>query len=118
IVDYNLGFYTFAESQGMCIQRKLRNHLISKWDSGKVILVTGPWQVGKTTLIHSLCRKKGDYLFLNGDDPEDRVLLEDAGEKKLRQIIGVHTRIFIDEAQRIKNIGILLKIIHDRIDNV
>lgn len=102
----------------MSIQRKLRNHLISKWDSGKVILVTGPRQVGKTTLIHSLCREKGNYLFLNGDDPEDRVLLEDAGEKKLRQIIGVHTRIFIDEAQRIKNIGILLKIIHDRIDNV
>lgn len=102
----------------MCIQRKLRNHLISKWDSGKVILVTGPRQVGKTTLIHSLCREKGNYLFLNGDDPEDRVLLEDAGEKKLRQIIGDHTGIFIDEAQRIKNIGILLKIIHDRIDNV
>lgn len=102
----------------MSIQRKLRNHLISKWDSGKVILVTGPRQVGKTTLIHSLCREKGNYLFLNGDDPEDRVLLEDAGEKKLRQIIGDHTRIFIDEAQRIKNIGILLKIIHDRIDNV
>ena len=92
--------------------------MISKWDSGKVILVTGPRQVGKTTLIHSLCREKGNYLFLNGDDPEDRVLLEDAGEKKLRQIIGDHTRIFIDEAQRIKNIGILLKIIHDRIDNV
>lgn len=102
----------------MSIQRKLRNHLISKWDSGKVILVTGPRQVGKTTLIHSLCREKGDYLFLNGDDPEDRVLLEDAGEKKLRQIIGDHSRIFIDEAQRIKNIGILLKIIHDQIDNV
>ncbi|NLN33521.1 MAG: ATP-binding protein [Flavobacteriaceae bacterium] len=102
----------------MSIQRKLRNHLISKWDSGKVILVTGPRQVGKTTLIHSLCREKGNYLFLNGDDPEDRVLLEDAGEKKLRQIIGDHTGIFIDEAQRIKNIGILLKIIHDRIDNV
>lgn len=102
----------------MRIQRKLRNHLISKWDSGKVMLVTGPRQVGKTTLIHSLCKEKGDYLFLNGDDPEDRVLLEDAGEKKLRQIIGAHQTIFIDEAQRIKNIGILLKIIHDQIDNL
>ncbi|MFA5620206.1 MAG: ATP-binding protein [Weeksellaceae bacterium] len=102
----------------MGIQRKLRNHLISKWDSGKVMLVTGPRQVGKTTLIHSLCKEKGDYLFLNGDDPEDRVLLEDAGEKKLRQIIGAHQTIFIDEAQRIKNIGILLKIIHDQIDNL
>lgn len=82
------------------------------------MLVTGPRQVGKTTLIHSLCKEKGDYLFLNGDDPEDRVLLEDAGEKKLRQIIGAHQTIFIDEAQRIKNIGILLKIIHDQIDNL
>jgi len=102
----------------MGIQRQLRNHLISKWDSGKVLLVTGPRQVGKTTLIHSLCEEKGNYLFLNGDDPEDRVLLEDAGEKKLRQIIGNHRILFIDEAQRIKNIGILLKIIYDRIENV
>lgn len=102
----------------MNIERQLKNHLLSKWDTGKILLVTGPRQVGKTTLIHSLCKGKGTYLFLNGDDPEDRVLLADAGEKKLRQIIGNHSILFIDEAQRIKNIGILLKIIHDRIGNI
>lgn len=102
----------------MKIERQLKNNLLLKWKSGKILLVTGPRQVGKTTLIHSICKEKGNYLFLNGDDPEDRILLEDAGEKKLRQIIGKYSILFIDEAQRIKNIGILLKIIYDRIENV
>ena len=102
----------------MAIERQLKSNLLSRWDSGKILLITGPRQVGKTTLIHSICEEKGNYLFLNGDDPDDRLLLENAGEKKLRQIIGPHTILFIDEAQRIKNIGVLLKIIYDRIENV
>lgn len=100
------------------IERLMKGNLVSKWESGKVLIVTGPRQVGKTTLIRSICEEKGNYLFINGDDPEDRLLLEDAGEKKLRQIIGNYQILFIDEAQRIKSIGLLLKIIYDRIENV
>lgn len=100
------------------IERMMKENLISRWDSGKILIVTGPRQVGKTTLIRSICEEKGNYLFMNGDDPEDRLLLEDVGEKKLKQIIGNHKILFIDEAQRIKNIGLLLKIIYDRIKSV
>jgi uncharacterized protein len=100
------------------IDRHLKQSLIEKWDSGKVLIVIGPRQVGKTTLIRSLCEKEEHYLFINGDNSEDRMMLENAGETKLRSIIGDYNTVFIDEAQRIKSIGITLKIIHDNIKNV
>ena len=102
----------------MDVLRVLKNNLLEKWNSGKVLIVIGPRQVGKTTLIKSLCEKEGNYLFINGDDNEDRTLLEEAGENKLRSIIGNYTTVFFDEAQRIANVGIILKIIHDHIENV
>lgn len=100
------------------INRTLKENVLAKWDSGKVLIVIGPRQVGKTTLIRSLCEAEGNYLFVNGDDSEDRLLLENAGENKLRTIIGDYTTVFFDEAQRIKNIGMVLKIIHDQIKGV
>jgi predicted AAA+ superfamily ATPase len=100
------------------INRELKENLLQKWDSGKVLIVIGPRQVGKTTLIRLLCEAEGNYLFINGDDAEDRLLLEDAGENKLRTIIGNYKTVFFDEAQRIKNIGLILKIIYDQIKEV
>ena len=100
------------------LNRVLKKNLLEKWNSGKVLIVIGPRQVGKTTLIRSLCEAEGNYLFINGDDSEDRLLLENAGENKLRNIIGNHTTIFFDEAQRISKIGIILKIIHDQIKGI
>lgn len=100
------------------LERDLKSSLLEKWNSGKVLIVIGPRQVGKTTLIQSLCEKEGNFLFVNGDNAEDRLLLENAGENKLRTIIGNHKTVFFDEAQRIPNIGIVLKIIHDQIKEV
>ena len=100
------------------INRKLKENLQQKWNSGKVLIVIGPRQVGKTTLIRLLCETEGNYLFINGDDAQDRLLLEDAGESKLRMIIGNYKTAFFDEAQRIKNIGLVRKIIHDQIKEV
>ena len=100
------------------IKRDLQSQLLEKWNSRKVLVVIGPRQVGKTTLVRSLCEKEGDYLFINGDDAEDRVVLENAGKTKLEQIIGTNKTVFIDEAQRIKDIGLILKIIYDQIKGV
>lgn len=102
----------------MSISRQISDKIQEKWTSGKVIILTGPRQSGKTTLLKALCEKEGGYLFFNGDDPEDRILLENAGENKLRNMIGNYPTLFFDEAQRIPNIGLILKIIHDRIKGV
>jgi predicted AAA+ superfamily ATPase len=100
------------------IERRLKAHLERHWNDGKVLIVLGPRQVGKTTLLEYLCSQRGDYLLLNGDDPIVRQTLENIGEVQLKQLIGKYQTVFIDEAQRISNIGLTLKIIHDRIKNV
>lgn len=102
----------------MALERDLKKQLEKKWNSGKVLILIGPRQVGKTTLIRSLCEVEGNYLFINGDDAEDRLLIDNAGENKLRSLIGSNTTVFVDEAQRIPNIGLILKIIHDQIKQV
>lgn len=84
------------------IDRKLKDNLLDKWNSGKVLIVIGPRQVGKTTLLKSLCEAKGNYLFINGNDPEDRILLENAGENKLRNIIGNHKTVFFMKRNALK----------------
>ncbi len=99
------------------IKRLLEDSINQKLTLGKVIIVLGPRQTGKTTLLNEVCKNR-DCLTLDGDDPIDRELLLNANKKKLQQIIGNHKFVFIDEAQRIKNIGLTLKIITDQIAGV
>jgi uncharacterized protein len=95
------------------IQRTLYKTIENQLFKGKTILIIGPRQAGKTTLIKDVLHKK-EYLFLDGDDPTTRNLLTTANKKDLEIILGKHKIIFIDEAQRIENIGITMKIIHDQ----
>ena len=97
--------------------RLLKSNIKQRLDSGKAILLVGPRQVGKTTLIHTFL-EESDYLFLDGDDPQVRTLLTSPNTQQLKQIIGDHTILFIDEAQRIDGIGITLKIITDQFKHV
>jgi predicted AAA+ superfamily ATPase len=92
------------------LQRTLKDTIISKLGKGKAILVIGPRQVGKTTLIREVL-KESPYLFLDGDIPAVRESLTAPSIQTLKTILGNHRYVFIDEAQRIHNIGITLKII-------
>lgn len=100
------------------IPRIIESQIRSEWNSGKVLMVTGPRQVGKTTLIQNICDELGNYLFINGDDHATRALLAEAGEQQIRNLIGRDKTVFIDEAQRFPNIGLLAKIIHDRMKDI
>ena len=99
------------------IKRILEEKIAQKLDKGKAILVIGPRQVGKTTLINSILENR-EHLFLDGDDSTVRNLLTDPNTEELKSIIGNHTTLFIDEAQRIENIGLTLKIITDQFKKV
>ena len=97
--------------------RYLKERITKHIDSGKAIVVVGPRQVGKTTLIQSILESK-DYLLLDGDDPKTRSLLTEPNTEQIRSIIGKYKYVFIDEAQRIKGIGLTMKIITDRFKHV
>ena len=99
------------------IERQLKRKITQKLDKGKAIILIGPRQVGKTTLINSILENR-EHLFLNGDDSTVRNLLTNPNTEELKQIIGSHTTVFIDEAQRIENIGITLKLITDQFKSV
>jgi len=100
------------------IKRELAAIVKKKLGKGKAIVVLGPRQVGKTTLLREICENNRTFLFLNGDDSNVQHQIENANTQSLKQIIGKHTLVFIDEAQRINNIGIKLKLITDQMKNV
>ena len=78
----------------------------------------GARQVGKTTLIKSILKTFSKTLYLQGDDPKDALLLQDRSARELVEMVSGYDLIVIDEAQRIKDVGIILKLIADNVPNV
>lgn len=101
------------------IPRSLEQN-IQKWlFKEKIIILTGARQVGKTTLLKKIIDKLNtESLFLNGDDSITKKLFEAPSVTNFRNLIGNSRLLFIDEAQRIENIGICLKLIYDNFSNV
>jgi predicted AAA+ superfamily ATPase len=99
------------------ISRFLQDIITAKINKGKAIILIGPRQVGKTTLLQSIIKNQ-DFLFLDGDDPKVRNLLTNPNTEELKRLIGNYKIVFVDEAQRIDNIGITLKIITDQFKEV
>jgi predicted AAA+ superfamily ATPase len=86
---------------------------------GKAILITGARQVGKTTLALELAKSAGkSHLFLNCDEPDVEQFLTRPSSAELRHRIGDRELLIIDEAQRIQNIGLTLKLIADNLKHV
>jgi len=97
------------------IEKSVRKAISS---GGKAVILHGARQVGKTTLLHSLFEDRKGVLWLNGDTSNARLLLTAQSVEQLRVIIGKHDLLIIDEAQRVPDIGIVLKLIIDNIPKV
>lgn len=100
------------------IERTQAEKLKSLIGSHKAITLMGARQVGKSTLIHSLLDSNDKVLWLNGDDDDVRELFKDINSTRLKAIIGNKQIIVIDEAQRIHDIGLRIKLITDQIPGV
>jgi uncharacterized protein len=101
------------------IKRQLQTIIEGNFYKGKAIILTGPRQVGKTTLLNQIAEKNNFLsLMLNCDEPEVRSLLSEVNSPELKVLIGSHKLVMIDEAQRVKNIGLTLKLIIDGMQDV
>lgn len=100
------------------VVRILAKNLIFKFFKGKTIVLLGPRQVGKTTLLKSIVAELKDTLWLNADNFEVQNLFEVPSSVRFKAIIKNHKVVVIDEAQSIKDIGLKLKIIADELKDV
>jgi len=105
----------------MIINRSIQPHILKALEQKKVVIIYGPRQVGKTTLAHQIAQQFSagtEYLYLNCDEPDIEQALHDKTSTQLKNFIGAYSLIVIDEAQRVTNIGLTIKLIHDTFPNV
>lgn len=101
------------------IKRSLQNNIAAKLKDHKAIIVLGPRQTGKSTIIRLMQGQLAQPIaWWNGDETDIRSLLEKPTSTQLKSLIGNHKTLIIDEAQRIENIGLCIKLITDNIKNV
>lgn len=99
------------------IRRQLQQTIENRLFKGKALIVFGPRQAGKSTLIETILKDK-EHVYLNGDDADTREILTNTTATKLKLVAGNKKIVFIDEAQRIPNIGLTLKLFTDQIKDV
>ena len=95
------------------IGRLIKDSILADYRKKKVIVLLGARQVGKTTLLSALWNGAEKVLSLNCDDYDDAMLLEGKTSTELKYLLSPYELVFIDEVQRVKNIGLTLKIIAD-----
>ena len=103
----------------MYIPQKQIENLRQLVTPGKVVVIYGARRVGKTTLLKKFLETVEEHvLFVNGDDIVVRQYLESQSTSKLRDFVGDHSLLVVDEAQYVEKIGLNLKIIVDQIPNI
>lgn len=101
------------------INRTLQNRIQKHLTDEKAIIIQGARQVGKTTLIRELLKNvSGKTLWVNGDSVGDRALWDNVSLENLNLYLDGFDFLVVDEAQRIDNIGLAIKMIIDGTFNV
>lgn len=100
----------------MLIPRAVKSSLFERLkESNKVVILYGPRQVGKTTLAKEIMAAwQGKVLDISADEPRYIEVLSSRDSTRLKSLVAGYDLLFIDEAQRVPDIGINLKILHDQ----
>ena len=101
------------ENAKKMIKRIIKQAITADYGLKKVIVLLGARQVGKTTLLSELQEGSDNTLSLNCDNMDDILSLEGRTSTELKYLLSPYDMVFIDEAQRVKNIGLTLKMIGD-----
>jgi predicted AAA+ superfamily ATPase len=102
----------------MLIQRYLTQKVKATLEQGDVAIVYGARQTGKTTLAQAILVDYEGGLYLNCDEPDIRVRIADKTSTELKALFGDARLVIVDEAQRVKDIGLTAKLIHDTFPEV
>lgn len=100
------------------IARRLEQNIQSLLEAKKAIIIMGARQVGKSTLLHQMLGARQDVLWMNGDELDIQELFSNMTSTRIRAILGSKRLLVIDEAQRISDIGLRLKLITDQVPDV
>ncbi len=97
----------------MHILRDIQSHIQKNLFKGKVIIIFGARRVGKTTLAKQILKEFPESKYINCELLQYKTALETTNSEKLKNILGAHRLVVLDEAQSIRDIGLILKIIAD-----
>ncbi len=105
---------TILYKKEIMLARFIKKAIEDHFFENRVLILYGARQVGKTTLAKAILRDfVGRSLYLNCDEPDIRAELTDATSTRLKSIFGDAELIVVDEAQRVANIGLTLKLAVD-----
>ena len=97
----------------MIIPRILQPQIEANLFQGKIIVLYGARQVGKTTLIKQIAEHYPDSAYFNCDEPDVRTALTGKTSSEMVNFLGKANLIILDETQRVENIGLALKLLID-----
>jgi len=101
------------------IDRIIHSSIVERMFKGKAIIILGPRQSGKTTLIKKILEQhKAIGSYFNCDELETRKLFSAENVASLKSVLGKQKLILLDEAQKIDNAGLIIKLIVDNIPNI
>ena len=100
------------------VERHIQSSIQSQLGGGKAIVIMGARQVGKSTLLRQMLGERQDVIWMNGDDFDIQELFSSITSTRIRAILGSKRLLVIDEAQRISDIGLRLKLITDQVPDV
>lgn len=97
------------------VERIIKDNIIPLLGGKKAIIIIGARQVGKSTLLQQILGNRQDVMWLNGDDYDVQELFSSMTSTRIRTILGNNKILVLDEAQRIPDVGIRLKLITDQV---
>lgn len=101
------------------LKREIEDEVIKYLRPNKVVVLLGPRRVGKTVLIQQILKRVSEpYLLLHGEDQDVRRQLEYRSTQRYKSILGEKRLLIIDEAQKIPEIGNVLKLMVDTIEGI